>query len=100
MKKINDVNGEEDSLQKENAYFDAMHTRVHRFKSFALWLIHGLMREMLRLASMEMKSENTSDISIFFTLFNEVLEQVSGLKGYKFNLRCLCVKRGAPIIEQ
>ena len=24
-----DVNGEEDGLQKENAYFDMMHTRVH-----------------------------------------------------------------------
>ena len=60
-----DINGEENGLQKENAYFDAMHTRVHGFKSFALWLI-----SMLRLASMEMRSENTNDISIFFTLFN------------------------------
>ena len=88
-----DVNGEQDSLQ-ENAYFNAMHTRVHRFKSFALWLIHGPMREMLRLASMEMRSENTNDISIFFMLFNEVLEQVSGIKGYKFNLRCSMCDEG------
>ena len=49
-----DVNGGDDGLQKENASFDATHTRVHGFKSFALWLIHGPMREMLRLASMEM----------------------------------------------
>ena len=60
-----DVNGKEDGLQKENAYFDTMHTRVHGFKSFTLWLIHGPVREMLRLASMEMRSENTNDISIF-----------------------------------
>ena len=78
-----DINGEEDSLQKETAYFNATHTRVHGSKSFALWLIHGPMREMLRLASMEMRSENINDISIFFTLFNEVLEQVSGIKGYR-----------------
>ena len=89
-----DISGEEDRLQKENAYFDATHTRVHRFKSFALWLIHGPMREMLRLASMEMRSENTNDISIFFTLFNEVLEQVSGIKGYKFNPRCFMCDEG------
>ena len=63
-----DVNGEEDGLQKENAYFNMTHTRVHRFKSFALWLIHGPMREMLRLASMDMRSENTKDISIFYTI--------------------------------
>ena len=52
------------------------------------------MREMLRLASMEMRSENTNDISIFFTLFNEVLEEVSGIKGYKFNLRCFMCDEG------
>ena len=74
-----DVNGEEDRLQKENAYFDATHTRGHGFKSFTLRLIHGPMREMLRLASMEMRSENTNDISIFCVI---------------------CVMRGVPIIEQ
>ena len=52
------------------------------------------MREMLRLASMEMRIENTNDISIFFTLFNEVLEQVSWIKGYKFNLRCFMCNEG------
>ena len=31
-----DINGEEDGLQKENAYFDATRTRFHRFKSFTL----------------------------------------------------------------
>ena len=29
-----DVNGEEDGLQKENAYFDTTHTRVHGLKKF------------------------------------------------------------------
>ena len=60
-----DVNGEEDRLQKKNAYFDAMHTRVHRFKSFALWLIHGPMREILRLASMENRSETPMTFQYF-----------------------------------
>ena len=91
-----DVNGGEDGLQKENAYFDVTHTRVHGFKNFALWLIHGPMREMLRLASMEMRTENTNDISTFFTLFNEVLQKVSGIEGYKFNPWCfMCDERGA-----
>ena len=29
-----DVNGPEDGLQKENAFFDVTHTRVHGFKNF------------------------------------------------------------------
>ena len=59
-----EVNGEEDGLQKENVYFDAMHTRVHGFKSFALRLIHGPMRVMRRLASNEV-SENTMTFQYF-----------------------------------
>ena len=42
-----------------------MHIRVHHFKSFALWLVHGLMREMIHLASMEMRTKNSEDIAIF-----------------------------------
>ena len=52
------------------------------------------MREMLRLTSMEMRSENTNNISIFFMLFNEVLEKVSWIRGYKFNLRCFMCDEG------
>ena len=91
-----DVNGPEDGLQMENTYFDATHTRVHGFKSFALWLVHGPMWEMIHLASMEMRTENSNDIAIFFQLFYEILEKVSGIPNYKFNPRCfLCDEGGA-----
>ena len=60
-----DVNGPEDGLPKENAFFDVTHTRVHGFKSFSLLLVHGPMWEMIWLASMEMHSENSNDIAIF-----------------------------------
>ena len=91
-----DVNGPEDGLQMENTYFDAAHTRVHSFKSFTLWLVHGPMQKMIRLANMEMWTENSNDIAIFFQLFNEILETVSGMPNYKFNPRCfLCNKGGA-----
>ena len=89
-----DVNGPEDGLQMENAYFDATHTRVHGFKSFTLWLIHGPMQEMICLASMEKKTENSNDIAIFFQLFNEILEKVSGIPNYKFNPRCFLCDEG------
>ena len=64
-----DINSPEDSLQQENAFFDAMHTRVHGFKSFTLWLVHGPVHEMICLASMEMQTENSKDITIFFKTF-------------------------------
>ena len=73
-----DVNNEEDTgLQEENAFFNAMQMRVFGFKSFELWLIHLSMREMVWLASMEMRKENSEDIAIFFRLFNQMLEKVT-----------------------
>ena len=92
-----DVNNEEDTgLQEENAFFDVTHMRVFGFKSFGLWLVHSSMREMVHLASMEMRSENSDDIAIFFMLFNEMIEKVSGIKNYKLNPRCfLCDEGGA-----
>ena len=51
---------------------------------------------VLRLANMEMRTENVHDISIFFQLWNEVLADVKGEPGYHFNLtRFMCDSAGA-----
>ena len=47
-----DIDGDENIMQTENAYFDATH-RVHGFKSFGLWVYHPSMWRILCLASME-----------------------------------------------
>ena len=91
-----DVEGPENILQLENAYFDATHTRVYGFKTFAMWLIHPAMKQILRLASMELCSENYIDISLFLRLFNEMLAEISNTPGYKFNPRYfVCDEGGA-----
>ena len=73
-----DFNNEEDTgLQEENSFFDVMHVS---FWLQELWLVHSCMREMVHLVSMEMRSENSEDIAIFFRLFNEMQEKVSGIK--------------------
>ena len=64
------IEGPENILQEENAFFDATHTRVHGFKSLGLWLFHHTMRKVIRLASMDLRTENSKDIALFFTLFN------------------------------
>ena len=53
--------------------------------ALALWMFHPTLHRVIRLANMEMQSENTADISVFFILFNEVLQYASGDKDYKFN---------------
>ena len=91
-----DQDGEENLLQMENAYFDATHSRVHGFKTFGLWLVHPAMLQILRLASMEIRSENYIEISRFFILFNRMLSQVKGQVDYKFNPRYfVCDEGGA-----
>ena len=80
-------------------YFDATHTRVYGFKNLGLWLIHPAMKKILRLASMELRSENHKDIALFFSLFNEILSTVSGVPNYKFTHITLCVMRLGQIIK-
>ena len=82
-------------LQQENAYFDATHTCVHGFKSLGLWMYHPSMRKILRLASMDIRSENAKDIATFFTLFNEILQIESSNPEYKFNPRAFMCDEGS-----
>ena len=91
-----DIDGEPNILQMENAYFDVTHTQVYGFKSLGLWLIHPVMKKILQLVSMELRSENHKDIALFFSLFNEILSTVSGVPNYKFNPRYfVCDEAGA-----
>ena len=80
-----DVKGPEHILQLENTYFDVMHTRVYGFKTLAIWPVHPAMKQILRLASMELHTENYMDISLFLWLFNKMLAEISKRPGYKFN---------------
>ena len=54
------------------------------------------MRKVIRLASMDLRTENSKDIALFSTLFNEILQKVTGKPDYKFN-QCyfLCDEGGA-----
>ena len=82
-------------LQQENAYFDATHTHVHSFKSLGLWMYHPSMYKILHLASMDIQSENSQDITTFFKLFNEILQIETGNKDYKFNPRTFMCNEGS-----
>ena len=48
------------------------------------------MRRILRLAMMEVKSESTKEISLFWQLFNDILTEIKG-KNYKFNPKSIMV---------
>ena len=56
-----DQDGEENPLQQEDAFFDRCHSPCTRFISLGLWVQHPSMRHLIRLASMEVRSEATED---------------------------------------
>ena len=76
---------EPSTMVDEYAYTDAMHTRVKGYKTLTLWTYHHGMHHVMRLATMEAKRENTECFNLFLTLWNNLLAEVSGIPGYKFN---------------
>ena len=59
-------------------------------KLLALFVYHIAMHRILRLATMEVRSESTHEISIFWELFNEILSKIKG-RNYKFNPKSIMV---------
>ena len=85
-----DQDGLEHPLQGEEAYFNGCYSRCTGYKTLALFVYHMAMCHILRLAVMEVKSESTHEISIFWELFNEILSEIKG-RNYKFNPKSIMV---------
>ena len=85
-----DQDGLEHPLQGEDAYFNGCHSRCAGYQTLALFVYHTAMHHILRLATMEVKSESTHEISIFWELFNEILSEIKG-RNYKFNPKSIMV---------
>ena len=94
-----DQDAEKNPLQEEDAYFDGCHSRCADFISLGLWVQHPSMRCLLRLASMEVKTESTENVRLFFEMLNEMLQIVGKKdKNYKFNPKhIMCDEAGANI---
>ena len=85
-----DQNGPEHALQAQDAYFNGCHSRCTGYKTLALFVYHTAMHHILRLATMEVKSKLTKEISLFWELFNQILSEIKG-KNYKFNPKSIMV---------
>ena len=76
---------EPSTMVDEYAYMDAMHTRVKGYKTLTLWTYHHGMHLVMCMATMEAERENTECFTLFLTLWNNLLAEVSGIPGYRFN---------------
>ena len=80
-----DVDGPDNPLKFEDAFFDGSHSRCTDFIFLGLWVMHTPMRRIIWLASMEVRTEKMEDLKIFWELINEMLEKLTKKPGYKFN---------------
>ena len=59
-------------LHDQCCYADALHKRCPGYKTITLWVYHPLLRELLKLATMERTTEDSDAMVQFWSLFNEV----------------------------
>ena len=78
-----DASGEH-FLNSEYCFFDGKHNRCRGYITLTASVYHPLLRRQIPLAIMEVEKENTTNIELFWTLFNEVLEKVAK-RPSKFN---------------
>jgi hypothetical protein len=67
------------ALEGETLYFDGMHKRVRGYTTLTLWVFHPSLRKLLRLATMEVKGENTANIASFFQTVDRMLTDICGV---------------------
>jgi hypothetical protein len=72
-------------LSKECVYFDGTHSRTIGYTAVVLWALHPAMRQLLRFASMEVSSESTDNLKLFWEEWNAMLREIKGDPEYNFN---------------
>ena len=71
------------------AFMDGLHSRVVDYTILMLWVHNPVIHHLQRIACMECKSENTENITTFFTLVNKMLRQVKGDPNFIWAPKCI-----------
>ena len=83
-------------LMDELAYFDGMHKRCQGWKILTLWLYHPASCRLYRIATMEVKAEDSANCAEFWNVLNEMLREIKNDDNYYFNpKRFITGKAGA-----
>ena len=82
------------SLSEQECFFDGSHSRCMDWITLCAWVYHPALRALQRIATMEVRSESTEHIALFWKLLNEALQDFTGKKSYKFNPCAFLVDEG------
>ena len=72
-------------LMDEPAYFDGMHKCCQGWKMLTLWLYHPASCQLYRIATMEVKAEDSANCAEFWNVLNEMLREIKNDDNYFFN---------------
>ena len=72
-------------LMEEPAYFDGMHKHCEGWKTLTLWLYHPSPCKLHRIATMEVKAEDSTNCAEFWNVFNQMLQEIRKDENYFFN---------------
>ena len=71
-----DKNGDH-FMNSEYCFFHGKHNRCREFITLTASVYHPLLRKQIPLAIMEAEQENTANVELFWTLFNEALTKIT-----------------------
>ena len=72
-------------LNSEYCFFDGKRKRCRDFVTLTASVYHPLLRKQVPLATMETEKEDTENIELFWTLFNEAISKATGNPDAVFN---------------
>ena len=87
---LNMTEDEDHILSKEFCCFDGKVNRCKGLVTLTVSAYHPILRKQVILASMDCESESTETVALFWSLFNEMLSNVTGVQGFMFNPRGWC----------
>ena len=80
-----DMDREGDSpLGEEYCHLDGNHKRCSGYKTITLWMYHPYLRQMCKIATMEVEAEDTASMNIFWETLNEAIQEFTGNQSKRF----------------
>ena len=80
-----DCDGPDNCLKGSVVFMDGAHGHTYGFITYVLWVYHPMLQKMLRLAMMDIRTENTAALTTFWELCLEMLREFTGDPKYIFN---------------
>lgn len=72
-------------LSEEYCHLDGNHKICAGYKTITLWLYHPFLRQMCKIATMEVESENTLSMNVFWEVLDEAIQEYTGDYNSRFS---------------